>query len=57
VGVVLKISAELEIRNGRQDGAKSGSVEDMLSDVKATSASVSISDAAECSSFITWLLN
>jgi hypothetical protein len=37
VGVVLKISAELEIRNGRQDGAKSGSVEDMLSDLKATS--------------------
>jgi hypothetical protein len=35
---VLKISEELEIMNSRrQDAAKSRSVEDMLSDLKATS--------------------
>jgi len=37
VGVVLKISEELEIRNSRQDATKNRSVEDMLSDLKATS--------------------
>lgn len=37
MGVVLKISEELEITNSRQDAAKSGSVGDMLSDLKATS--------------------
>ena len=36
-GVVLKISEGPEIRSSRQEAAKSGSVEDMLSDLKATS--------------------